>query len=382
MTDAPVASPLLHGGRPSTDLAQSPNYLVRWLLGRGSLFFAFATLGLSVVKYGAGVFPSWKYMVAIARHWQDPMSARLMKPPSDYLLDSPTSAVVAGMLHLTSDRAYLGLHAVLAAAAIVAPFALRRVRASAELRLGVFLLLVGGAVPALLLNWVGSYDPVSIAGAAVGALATDPLIAALGWLVFGFNNAPEAVLAFLVYAGVLWVEGANVRRIVSSGAAVVAGYIGVRVVTAVWGGGVSEVTMMKHYGYVSFLRDAVGFWPAIVFSALGAGWIFFLDRHVRAVASARVFVVLSVGVALVLPFIVLDASRLVSQALWPSALVAADLVIVKLGPERARLVLNRLAPVSLVVVIVLIWSSHFVYAGWDHLSHLLLYFVGHYKTPS
>ena len=126
-----------------------------WLVRRGSVFFAVVVLALTLLKYGAGVFPSWPLMQALARNWRHPMVSPRLAPPADYLVGLPTSAVVVGWLHLTSGRAYLGFHLVLACAAIVVPFALRPVRRSPELRLGVSLLLVGGAVPALLLDWVG-----------------------------------------------------------------------------------------------------------------------------------------------------------------------------------------------------------------------------------
>jgi hypothetical protein len=136
-----------------------------------------------------------------------------------YLLDSPASAALAGILHLVTAREYLAFHLVLACVAIVVPFYLDALRRSPELRLAVALLLVGGTVPALLLSWVGSYDPVSIGSAAVAALASNPVVRALAWMVFAFNNAPEAAIALVIFAVVLWADSgrAAVPRIFSSG---------------------------------------------------------------------------------------------------------------------------------------------------------------------
>jgi hypothetical protein len=168
-----------------------------------------------------------------------------------YLLDSPASAALAGILHLVTAREYLAFHLVLACVAIVVPFYLDALRRSPELRLAVALLLVGGTVPALLLSWVGSYDPVSIGSAAVAALASNPVVRALAWMVFAFNNAPEAAIALVIFAVVLWADSgrAAVPRIFSSGVGAVAGYVAIRVLTSAWDGGQSEFTEMKFYGF-------------------------------------------------------------------------------------------------------------------------------------
>ena len=163
---------------PSPPLTISER-LVGRLLHWSPAACALAVVALSLAKYGAGVYPAWRYMQALALHWTDPTVSHLLAPPGAYLLDSPASAVVAGVLHFTSGRAYLGFHLLLAFFALAVPFALRPVRRSPELRLMVSFLIVGGTVPAVLLSWVGSYDPVSIGAAAVATLAQNPVVRAL-----------------------------------------------------------------------------------------------------------------------------------------------------------------------------------------------------------
>ena len=357
--------------------------LVSWLLARGPIFYALVVLVASLGKYGAGVFPSWDIMRAFAQHWQDPMSSPLLRPPAGYLLGSPTSAVVAGVLHLSSARAYLGFHLVLAAAAIVAPFALQRARQRPELRLALALLLVGGAVPAVLLDWVGSYDPVSLAAAATAVLATNRVVAGAAWAVFAFNNAPEAAVALIIYSVVLWsADHLNaLERVGTAAAGAICGYLGVRALTSAWHGGESQLTMFQHYGYSRFLHDAVGYWPIVTFSALGVGWLFLLDRRVWAMACSHWLVGMSVVTSLALPLVVLDASRLVASTLWPSVLVVTDRVISTLSRADIVALLGRLLPFALVVV-VLDWDGTLVYAGWDYLLHLLGFLVGLNHSPS
>jgi hypothetical protein len=354
-----------------------------WLLKRGPLTCAAAVLVLSVVKYGIGLYPSWRYMQEFAQHWQHPLRAPVFSHVhARFLLDSPVSAEIAGIVHLTSAREYLAFHLVLACAAIVVPFCLRAVRRSAELRLGVALLLVGGTVPALLLSWVGSYDPVSIGSAAVAALASNPVVRALAWMVFAFNNAPEAAIGLVIFAIVLWAEGgkSTAARIGLSGAGAVAGYFAIRVLTTAWGGGQSQLAMMRFYGFSRYLLS-YGYLPLVVLSGLGVGWLFLVDRRVRNLAAARALLVLALLAALGMPLLALDTSRTIATTLWPAMLLTVGIVVDRLGVQSARAVLARIAPVAFILVIVVAWNTHLVYPGWRSGADVLMYLVGHHALP-
>jgi len=356
---------------------------IAWLLRQNPLTYAAAVLCLSLLKYGVGVFPSWRFMQEIAQYWRDPLGAPLYARYAQYFLDSPTSAVFAGIVHLTSAREYLAFHLVLACAAIVVPFCLRAVRRSPELRLGVALLLVGGTVPPLLLSWVGSYDPVSIGSAAVAVLASNPVVRALAWGMFAFNNAGEAAIALIIFAIVLWADGGEpaAPRIISSGAGAIAGYVAIRALTRAWGGGESELAMMKFYGFHQYLLS-YEYLPLIVLSTLGVGWLFITNRDVRHLQAARALFVLALLAAIGMPMLALDASRTIATTLWAPMLVTAAIVVDRLGAERARAVLDLISPVALVLVIVIAWNTHLVYAGWRTGANMVLYLVGHGSVPT
>ena len=356
---------------------------IGWIVDRGPLTCAAAVLVLCVVKYGIGLYPSWRYMQELAQHWQHPLRAPVFSHVhARFLLDSPVSAEIAGIVHLTSAREYLAFHLLLACAAIVIPFCLRAVRRSAELRLGVALLLVGGTVPAVLLSWVGSYDPVSIGSAAVAALASNPVVRALAWMVFAFNNAPEAAIGLVIFAIVLWTDGgkSTALRIGLSGAGAVVGYVGIRVLTSAWGGGQSQLAMMKFYGFTQYLLS-YGYLPLVVLSALGVGWLFLADRRVRNLPAARALLVLALLTASGMPLLALDTSRTIATTLWPGMLLTAGIVVDRLGAQSARAVLARIAPVALILVIVIAWNTHLVYPGWRSGADVLLYLVGHHALP-
>jgi len=369
---------------PVRSVHESDGRVIGWLLQRGLLACAASVLVLSLVKYGVGLYPSWRYMQELAQHWRHPLEAPLFAHVyAQYLLDSPVSAEIAGIAHLESARQYLAFHLVLACGAIVVPFCLRAVRRSAELRLGVALLLLGGTVPALLLSWVGSYDPVSIGSAAVAALASNPVVRALAWMVFAFNNAPEAAIGLVIFAIVLWADSgqAALPRIGAAGVGAVAGYVAIRALTRAWGGGQSEFAMMKFYGFHQYLLS-YGYLPLVVLSALGVGWLFLADRDVRNLPVARALLILSLLAAIGMPLLALDTSRTIAGTLWPAMLVTAAIVVDRLGVGRVRAVLGRVAPVALVLVIVIAWNTHLVYPGWRSGANVLLYLVGHGTVPS
>jgi hypothetical protein len=103
--------------------------------------------------------------------------------------------------------------------------------------------------------------------------------------------------------------------IANPAAATLVGAMGTRLLTSVWGGGESEITMIKHYGFTQYLLS-YGYLPLVVLSALGAGWIFLLDPEVRALAPARALSWLPAITTVVMPLLVLDTSRMIAGILW------------------------------------------------------------------
>ncbi len=271
---------------------------IGWFLERGPLSCAVAVMVLSLVKYGLGIYPSWRYLQQMAQHWQHPLRAALFfHVHARYLLDSPVSAEIAGIVHLTSAREYLTFHLLLACAAIVIPFSLRAVRRSAELRLGVALLLVGGTVPALLLSWVGRTTRSAVGPPPWQAWPPILVVRALAWMVFAFNNArlkqPLAWSSSPPCCGPT-VGKSTAPRIGLAGAGAVVGYVAIRVLTTAWGGGQSQLAMMKFYGFAQYLLS-YGYLPLVVLSALGVGWLFLADRRARNLPSARALLALADG---------------------------------------------------------------------------------------
>lgn len=382
MTDRSGPSPEFLSTNGESETNQRRSGLLTWLLSRGSPTYALLALALSLVKYGAGLYPAWPVSQALAQNWRDPHSSPLLQAPGDFRLADPVSEVVAGWLHLTGDRAFLAFHFILALAALAVPFAMPAVRRSAELRLTIGLLLVGSAIPAVLLNWVGSYDPVTIAAVAVAALALDPVIAGVAWGLFAFNNSSEAAIAFGIFAVVLFADLGRpaLRRLVFGFGGIIAGYILIQIVISSWGGATDQFALTGYYGFGRLFASVENFWPLIFISTLGVGWIFLTFRDIRSLLPVRLFAGLAFLGSIVLVF-GLDVTRTISTIMWPSMMLVAVIVVHRLARARVHEILRQLLPIALLTVIVMVWDDQLLYAGWDSLIHVLRDIFGHSPIP-
>jgi hypothetical protein len=339
------------------------------LLNRGAPTYAAGVVAISLLKYGIGLYPSWDYLQLVARNWRDPLVSPVLHPPAaSYLLGSSTSAVAAGLLGLLSGRSFLLFHLVLALVAITIPFMMPVVRRSTELRLAVGVLLVGGAVPAVLLDWVGSYDPVTIIAATLAALAESRTVALLGWTLFAYNHGPEAGFALVVYSTALFVQHhrAALTRVLTAAVGWIAGYLAIQALLAVWGGGASRTELLKYYGASRYTNSALDYFPLIVVSALGIGWVLFSRKEIFALPAARVLLGAAALLSLTTftPMLGLDASRVLAAVLWPTALMTAKLATETIPPERSRELLRQVAPVAVLLPILLVWDDMLIFPGW------------------
>jgi hypothetical protein len=323
-------------------------------------------------------------MQALAINWRDPTSSPYLQGLADFRLRSPVSAVVAGWLHLTAGPRFIGFHLALALLAIVVGLWMPAVRRSVELRALVGLLLIGGAIPAVLLSWVGSYDPVSLGAAAIAALAVRREVAAFAWMVFAFNNAPEAALSFVAVALVLLFDQPrqSLGRLAFGAAGTAAGYVGIRVLDDVWGGGHGEATYLRFYGFSRYASNVEHYWPLVIVGALGVGWLLAANPEAWRLPAARAFFVVSVLVSLALPPIALDTTRLTAGALWAPVLTTATILVRRLPVSDVRAVAGRMAPVALLLVLVVVWDGSLVYPGWSGLADMVRYLTGHKAIPT
>ncbi len=366
---------------PDLDLANaqvSAPRGVSWLLRQSTPTHLGLILLICLVKYGAGVYPSSDRMMALSSNLTNPHASPILQPPDDFRLASPVSAIAAGVLHLSGARAYLGFHFLLALAALCVPYAMVKVRKAPALRATVTLLLIGSAIPAVLLNWVGGYDAVTIGAAAVAVLAEMPAISALGWMVLAINNLPIALLSLLVIGGYkLVVEGRGaVVHLAAAVGGVTVGGLGITALLHHWGVVTTRLSVFTDvYSSSRFINGLLDFVPIILVTAFGVGWIFLSAPEIRSLRGTWILLGSGVAASILVPLIAVDQSRVVASVLYPVLLVAAVRIHSLLDAATLHRVLDRCLPAALLFVMPLAWDGQLVYAGWRHLANLLAFLV-------
>ncbi|MEI7479653.1 MAG: hypothetical protein WCK25_05005 [Actinomycetes bacterium] len=336
---------------------------------------------VSLAKYGVDRYPSIDLMRALATNWSNPHASPLLLPPDDYRLASPVSALLAALLHCTSVRSFLAFHLLLALLAVVSPFALKRVRTSPELRSLVTLIMVGSAVPAVLFGWVGGYDAVTVAAISVAVLSEHRALSAIGWLFAALNNAPLAILAFLVVAGhrVMVDRQRSVTPLAIHAGGLLAGVVLVQLLLRHWGVTTSRLGVYNDlYEFSRFTTSFSHFAPLIIIGGFGAGWFLLGAREVRTLPGGTMALSLAAGCCVVIPLIALDQTRVLSLVGFALVLSVAKVAERSLAKATVHQVIHRMLPVAALLIIPVVWDNQLLYAGWSNLRAVLSFIVlGH-----
>jgi len=275
------------------------------------------------LKFGYRPTPSIFNLQSLAENWRHPYTVLALHGDANYLLSSPTSAIVAGVLHLTGYRAFFSFHLGLVAICVVTSLLLFSGDTDGPKRLGVAALWIGSAVGPVLSTWIGSYDPASVMGLMFAVLPTNRWLRRIGWTVAFFNNISIALLASLA----LIVVGIFRNRRAPSFAEIMDVMIGLIVgvtlisayVILIGHGSVfARVSYLSHQPY-SVYTSSIKYLLPTTFSALGVGWYFVVTiRDGRAGwVALGVFAMLY---SIIVPFIATDVSRVIALSLLPAEL--------------------------------------------------------------
>jgi hypothetical protein len=329
---------------------------------------ALLLLAVALAKYWWGLFPAFDRMRQIAMNWQSPADPNLNE---DYLLASPVSALLAGILGLSGSRGFLLLHLFLVALALCLPFLMPAVRTSRTRAHLVFVLLVGGPIAAVLVTWLGSYDAVSVIAMTIAALARWRMVALVGWLLLAFNHGQLAVAALLLSLPILlWSmrEQAPRQKWIAVLAPVAVIGLGIALNTALltsWGANSSRFEVVLRVGLETFTRISLMYAPLIVFSVLGAGWFLLLEPRIRRSVDGRIMLVTALVAAVVLPLISLDQSRIPGLALLVPLLIWTGVLSAEYPPKYLERLWRRWWIPALITPVVLVYVHGLVYPGWS-----------------
>jgi hypothetical protein len=148
-----------------------------------------------------------------------------------------------------------------------------------------------------------------------------------------------------------------------------------------WRAGSGDFTLLKFYGFSRYTSSALHFWPLIVVSALGAGWLLVVTPEAWALPSVRAFVALAALACVGVPLIALDETRITAGILWAPLLLTSTIIVRRLSVEDLHGVLRRISPAALLLVVVVVWDGSLVYPGWKSLWTLLGYLAGNTPIP-
>lgn len=354
-----------------SDASMVPVPARRW----PSLALGALAVGICIVKYGVGVFPSWVYLFDIARNWTNPGAAPLMTPPADYLLTNFPAAWLAGAFGMSTPWLYFWFSLVLAVAALLLPFALSSIRRSVVGPRILLMFVVAGPTSLVLLGWVGGYDAITVIGLGIAALSRHRVLAASGWLLVALNHPPLGLFALVFWLPIMWVtSNHNVpKRLVTSGIAAVGvslGWLANTWITSAWGGATSRLEWLHGVGWSEFISTYLSGLPYVVFGAMGAFWMVLLAPSFRVLTATRVLVVEAVVAALLLPLVSLDASRVVALTLYAATLCWIRAVAARPDPEPAMTSWRWYALGCIIIPAPLLWEGHLIYPGWGSVLHL------------
>ena len=339
-----------------------------WLINLPWWLQAVLVLVITFVKNGAGPSPNASRLIELAVNWQHPIKDAGLHGSATYLLSSPTSAVVAGILGFTSANQYFAFHCLLVICTIIGLFALPRVRASPEIRGIVVILFLASGVSSTLFSWIGSYDPVSVAAGGVGVLSKSAWIRTIAWAIFAFNNLPQAGLAFACYcliAASRW----NWRRFATREwrclLGLAFGAFAILSLESYWGSSIfSRLTYHNAVGFSNFVAPITHYFPLILFSGLGSGWLLLFHHHIRHERGVNALVLLGVVMAVLVSLIALDESRTLTVVLFPSLMWFAVETCSTLPSGQVRAIVDDLLWPSIFLPVLLVWSGSIVYPGF------------------
>lgn len=336
-----------------------------------------ALLVASLVKYGVGLHPEWARLHSIAAAWPDPTGAAPIMETDRSLLSNLTTPWLLGALGTHTTTSYLIGSLALILIAIALPMLMPSIRESRSARQLAFIFIVGGAVPAVLLSWVGGYDAAVVIALSVAVLARRTWLQAAGWFMVAFSHAALGFVAFAFWIPMVWVTGsrdgvrARVRHLAICGMAGFLGWLTIHTLTDAWGGSVDRWSLYRAIDPSAVWSAYLANLPLTVFSVLGVGWFVLLHPRVRSTRAAQVLIAEALVAALVVPLIAVDHTRIASLAVFSAVLAWLAAAAPSLPPRTVNKVWRVLALPAVFLPVVVIWMGAPLVDAWPGVAELL-----------
>lgn len=337
---------------------------------------AFA-VGVSFVKAGFGLHPEWRRLQDAAAHWPTVMDSPLIMEGDRSLLSNMTTSMLSGLLGARTPMGYLAVSAALTAIAIALPLLMPAIRSSRTATRLAFVMIVGGATPAVLLSWIGGYDAIIVVAITIAALARTKWVSWAGWFVVAFSHAPVAFIALLLWLPMMALarrrEDTTSTLVRGTGAsvAVLVGWVTIRTLTDVWGGSTDRLSLWQAIDVGDIASAYLSSLPLLVFSILGIGWAVALHPAVRHTQLGRLLLAEAVVVLLVIPWIAVDETRISVLVLFGTVLAFAAGMANEIHEDAGRRIWRVLVVPAALIPVPVIWMGVPIVHPWPGVSEVL-----------
>ena len=370
---------------PITTTAQQANTardavafdVIRFSPATSSALLGVLATVISFVKAGFGLHPEWHRLQDAAAHWPTVMDSPLIMEGDRSLLSNMTTSMLSGLLGARTPMGYLAVSAALTAIAIALPLLMPAIRSSRTATRLAFVMIVGGATPAVLLSWIGGYDAIIVVAITIAALARTKWVSWAGWFVVAFSHAPVAFIALLLWLPMMALarrrEDTTSTLVRGTGAsvAVLVGWVTIRTLTDVWGGSTDRLSLWQAIDVGDIASAYLSSLPLLVFSILGIGWAVALHPAVRHTQLGRLLLAEAVVVLLVIPWIAVDETRISVLVLFGTVLAFAAGMANEIHEDAGRRIWRVLVVPAALIPVPVIWMGVPIVHPWPGVSEVL-----------
>lgn len=339
-----------------------------------------ALLGLLValigfVKYGIDVWPGWPNMFAIAQNVTDPQVAPILAGEQDYILNSPTSALLLGVVPGSNQFVFVAGSVLLALVALILPFLAPRIAHSKDKARILFIFMAGGALLPLLFTWIGSYDPMTVIGLSLALGFHRRFISLIGWTLTGFNHSTLGIISLAAVIIILWAtptENYANERVKPTLTGVLGLGIGFLLNTALinfWGGATSRWEVFRSYPLSFYVDNTIAALPVLFFSALGVGWLVLLRPKWLKLTSTKALVFLGLLAPVLASLTAVDQSRVIAVSLFGATLAFVIYSPSELPRGELRRTWRNLGLAAVLVPVPLYLMGSLEQNGWQSILH-------------
>ena len=293
--------------------------------------------------------------------WPSVGDAPLLATTDGSLLANATLVHLAGAFGIESSEQYLVLCLLVSLIALCLPLVFFRGD-----RYGLALAVIvvaGGAVPPVLLSWVGGYDAAFVAAVSLGVLARNRVLCASGWLLAGFSHYALAAAGLILWLIVLAASRQQCRanqafKALAASLGVLVGWLAARFIADSWGGSADRWSLFRSIRFEDLANSFLASWYLIIFSSLGIAWLLLSFKEVWLHSATRGFAVSAVVASVALPLVAADETRIAALALLPAALAwISELSRQRQDAAPPNQSLRILVLASLIVPVPVIWMG-------------------------